>query len=229
MNLVSISTVSEPQHTAELSPPQGALMLLDMDGTVTQVTDVFNRTATEQAFAPYNIQLSDDTYALARGRSREEGIRQILERSQVVVSDEEIANIADRKNGIARKMREVLTPESVPDADRETLRRLRDAGLKLALGTSSKNALEVVNRTRLMRYFDVIVTGYEANDKLQIWKKCLSYFSVEPQNAIVVEDAQVGIDAAKSLGVIHSIGVGSGRLKATLCVPSLGDLRIHLT
>lgn len=203
-------------------------VLLDMDGTVTHVTDEINRTATEQALAEYGVALRPESYRIARGRSREEGIRLLLEAHDRSDLLNELEAIASCKETAARELREKLGPKDVPDEDRRILDAMRAAGLRLAIGSSSRNALDTLNRLGLTRYFDAIVTGNERKEKAAIWQLAVDSLGTKANSVFVVEDAQVGIDAAVAIGVPFSVAVGDdGTVNATLKLPRLSDLQVE--
>jgi beta-phosphoglucomutase-like phosphatase (HAD superfamily) len=214
------------------SVPHGATVaLIDMDGTATSCTDSINFTSTRAVFAELGITLDASTYALARGIGREEGIERLLRALGREDHLADVPRIAAKKNVEANRRRTALTRSDVPPADRAALDKLRALGLRLALGSSSRNAVDTLNRLQLIRCFDVIVTGNEMSggitDKRGIWELALSYFSARAAEAIVIEDAQSGIDAAVGLGVSFSVGVGMGPIEATVRVQTLGDLDMY--
>ncbi|MGM0485590.1 MAG: HAD family hydrolase [Planctomycetota bacterium] len=208
-------------------PDEIRIALVDMDGTATRRTDALNFEATRRVFGNIGITIDRTTYSLAQGRSREDGIEHIL---RALNRDDLLADVsllAEQKNREANIIRGNLTPEDVPREDRRILQRLRDQGFLLALGTTSRNGLDTLNRVRLTSAFDVIVTGNEASIKTEIWQLAFRYLDAKPSQAIVVEDAQTGIDAAVNLGVTFSVGVGSGRLAATVNISSLSELQVE--
>lgn len=208
-------------------PDEIRIALVDMDGTATRSTDALNFEATRRVFGNIGITIDRTTYSLAQGRSREDGIEQIL---RALNRDDLLADVsllAEQKNREANIIRRNLTPEDVPREDRRVLQTLRDQGFLIALGTTSRNGLDTLNRVRLTSAFDVIVTGNEASIKTEIWQLAFRYLDAKPSQAIVIEDAQTGIDAAVNLGVTFSVEVGSGRLAATVNISSLSELQVE--
>ena len=207
-------------------PDNIRIALIDMDGTATRCTDALNFEATREVFATYGVQIDEAIYSLARGRSREEGIKRIVTKCHREELLPEIPAMAEAKNREANLLRERLKPADIPDEDRSVLRKLRECGLLLALGTTSRNGLDTLNRVRLTSQFDAIITGNEAAEKTQIWQLAFDYLDAQPEEALVIEDAQAGIDAAVGLGVEFSVGIGSEQLQATVNAPRLGDLDV---
>jgi beta-phosphoglucomutase-like phosphatase (HAD superfamily) len=208
-------------------------VLGDMDGTIVRCTAAINQESTSRVLARRGVVIDDAIYSEALGRERKEGFRRILRRCRREDLIAEIETLAAEKNEEANMLRRGLRPTDVPAEDRVVLTKLRECGLKIALGTSSRNALDTLNRVQLTSVFDVIVTGNEvtreeAADKTQIWRLALSYFDARGDQAIVLEDSQQGVDCAVALGCGFSVGVGPLRLHATVHVPRLGDLDVRV-
>lgn len=64
-------------------------------------------------------------------------------------------------------------------------------------------------------------------DKKGIWALALERLGARAEEALVIENAQTGIDAAVELGVKFSVGVGSDPLQATVYVARLGELIVQ--
>jgi len=85
-----------------------------------------------------------------------------------------------------------------------------DGGLKIALGSSSKNAQIILEKLNLIRYFEEIIDGtktIKGKPHPQVFNMGASALKVEPHETIVFEDAQKGIAAARA-GGFKCIGVG---------------------
>ena len=83
------------------------------------------------------------------------------------------------------------------------LKKLREEGIKLAVGTSAPtmNVSFILDRLELRQYFDVVVDGLmvkKGKPDPEIYLKCKELLGVE--TAIVFEDALLGIEAAKRAG-----------------------------
>jgi HAD superfamily hydrolase (TIGR01509 family) len=104
----------------------------------------------------------------------------------------------------------------------DLLERLKADGLKLAICSSSKNAQTVLDALSLSEYFDAVVGGNDiVNPKPdpEIFLTGAQRLGLKPEECIVFEDAESGVDAALAAGMA-CIGVGpKERLSsATRCV-----------
>ena len=124
------------------------------------------------------------------------------------VTDADVKRIDQAKEAAYRELIRGMVPLTI--GTRETLNLLKSAGLALAIGTSGprENVELVVNETRLGGLFDAVVTG----DDIQHGKpapdcflKAAEKLGLQPHQCVVVEDAPVGVQAAKAAG-IKSVG-----------------------
>ncbi|HOK43335.1 MAG TPA: HAD family phosphatase [Thermoclostridium caenicola] len=107
-------------------------------------------------------------------------------------------------------------------------------GLKIALATSSPRyfAEHILKTTGLMPYFDVMVTADDitrSKPDPEIYLKAAQHLGIEPAACVAIEDAELGIQSAKSAGmrVIAFKNPNSGRQdtsKADFVVTSIRDI-----
>ncbi|MEI7640487.1 MAG: beta-phosphoglucomutase family hydrolase [bacterium] len=81
------------------------------------------------------------------------------------------------------------------------IKELKKNNIKLALASSSRNSIPILKRLGLYDIFDAEVEG--ANLKIgkphpEIFLLAVKKLKLKPENCIVFEDAQLGIDAAKN-------------------------------
>ena len=100
--------------------------------------------------------------------------------------------------------------------------------MKLAIGSSSKNAKFILERIGLKDYFDAISDGTNISKSKpdpEVFLKAAEYLGLEPQECLVVEDAKAGIDAAVA-GAFESAGLGEAASydKATYPMDSFSAL-----
>ena len=103
-----------------------------------------------------------------------------------------------------------MTEKDLSSEVKETLDELRKRGLKLAIGSSSKNAKFILERLGLKDYFDAVSDGTNISKSKpdpEVFLKAAEFLHMAPADCLVVEDAKAGIEAAKT-GGFDSAGLG---------------------
>jgi beta-phosphoglucomutase len=103
-----------------------------------------------------------------------------------------------------------MTPAEILPGVESFLEDARDAGLRIALGSASRNAPLILRRTGLARFFDAVVDGSmvsAAKPDPQVFLLGAELTATEPAGCVVFEDAEAGIEAAARAGM-RSVGVG---------------------
>jgi beta-phosphoglucomutase len=164
-----------------------------------------------------------------RGVSRAQSLEIILERYEgEPLSDEKKAQLLEEKNNTYRALLADMTAADVTEDVRLTLKKLREAGCKLAIGSSSKNAKYILERVDLMDAFDAISDGTNITHSKphpEVFEKAGEFLGLAPEECAVVEDAYAGIDAAKAAGMA-AVGIGdaSGYDKADYRIKNFSEL-----
>lgn len=202
-------------------------IIFDLDGVLLK-TDQFHYLAWGKIAEKFSIPFSYEINDRLRGVSRMDSLNIILSYSKESFSEIEKEEIADEKNEIYRSYLQKMTPKDVDDSIRETLKKLKDIGLKLAIGSSSKNTNLILEKTHLLEYFDAVSDGNnitKSKPNPEVFLKAAEYLNLEPSECFVVEDAVAGIDAGNNGGFITvGIGPASKYEKAKFSINKLSDL-----
>jgi len=202
-------------------------IIFDLDGVLLS-TDELHYAAWKSVADELHIPFDRQVNNRLRGVSRMASLEIILENGGLILSDEEKAAVATRKNDRYRSLLMTLSPATVAPEVRETLAALKARGLKLAVGSSSKNAQLILERTDLRLCFDAVSDGTNitrSKPDPEVFLKAAAFLSLSPSVCAVVEDAVAGIDAANAGGFL-SIGIGDAADydKADRRIDSLSDL-----
>ncbi len=145
---------------------------------------------------------------------------------------EEKNKLADRKNDwYIEYIRNMHKDEVVPGFV-EFIAEIRKAGGKTALASASKNAALVLERLELSQYFDQVVDGNDVQKSKpdpQVFLLAAERLKVEEQKCLVFEDAQAGIDAAKSVNML-AVGIGKPEILlkgADIMKPGFDGLKLY--
>jgi beta-phosphoglucomutase len=196
-------------------------LIFDLDGVITDTAEyhflAWKRLADEEGIA----FTREDNEAL-RGVSRRESLNRMLKGQPI---DETTAQAwMERKNNYYLDYLDEIRPAGILDGVNDLLAQAKAAGMKLGLGSASKNAHKVLEKLGMSTTFDVVGDGYSVvNPKpapdLFVW--VAGGLGVYPTQAIVFEDAEAGIDAARA-GGFWTVGLGvSAGEHGHLKLPSL--------
>jgi beta-phosphoglucomutase family hydrolase len=174
------------------------------------------------AFQPFDV--ASDYLAYVDGRAREDGIRTFFAARGIDLPEgsEDDDDDVDTVRAIGkRKTRLFLQAlargiEPAPGV-RNLLAKLRQAGIAIAVGTSSKNAAAVLQAAGLDHMIDVRVDGLHAEQlglpgkpDPALFLQTANRVCVEPLRAIVFEDALAGVAAGRNGGFGRVVGVDRG-------------------
>ena len=125
------------------------------------------------------------------------------------LSDEDKVRLAEKKNDLYRASLQFMTPADLSDEVRDTLNALRARGIKLAIGSSSKNAPLILERIGLGGYFDAVSDGNNITHPSPI-PRC-SPWRADAESAcrsVSGGGGRAGRRQAAAAGGFHSAGIG---------------------
>jgi beta-phosphoglucomutase len=237
---VRISLISHisrlTSHISILSPVSNISHLLsrnqafifDLDGVLVD-TAVFHYRAWKRLANSLGFDFSEQQNERLKGISRMQSLAYILEWGGVQVAEEERLVLAARKNGWYLEMVDSMTAGDTLPGAVDFLAYAREAGKRIALGSASKNAELILERTGIVSYFDVIVDGNsvtESKPDPAVFLRAAAALQCSPAESLVFEDAQAGVQAARAAGMdVIGIGRQHDLADADLVVTDLGVLR----
>ena len=200
--------------------------IFDLDGVLCH-TDKFHFAAWAALAKKLDLPFDASVNDRLRGVSRMESLDIVLGEKKNAYTAEQKKSFADEKNAIYRGYLQTMTPADL-DEERSTLLKLRADGHKLAVGSSSKNAPLILERIGLGGFFDAVADGTQithAKPDPEVFLLAAKLLSVKPDAALVVEDAEAGIQAAKAGGFCAAgIGPAANSLLADFRLQKLSDL-----
>jgi beta-phosphoglucomutase family hydrolase len=199
-------------------------LLFDMDGVLTQTAKV-HAAAWKQMFDEYLRERGkgDAPFALPRdyaeyvdGKPRYDGVRDFLVSRGIAPDPDLVKRLGDRKNDLVQALIRQDGVETYEGSVRY-VHAARDAGLKTAVVSSSKNTPEILAAAGIADLFDDIVDGHAVEDRGMKGKPAPDTFlaaardlGVEPPRAAVFEDALAGVEAGRAGGFGLVVGVDRG-------------------
>ena len=200
-------------------------VLWDLDGTLVD-SEAFHWQSWQFALEADGVHVTFDQFKASFGQRNDRILRVWLGAD---AAKERIARIAEAKEAEYRRLAEThgLTP--LPGAA-DWLERLQRNGWRQAIASSAPrlNVDVMLRALHLTQYFTAIVSSEDvAHGKPdpEVFLTAAARLDVAPSNAVVVEDAAAGIEAARRAGM-RSVGVSlTAPLPADVTVTSLADLR----
>ena len=178
-------------------------IIFDLDGVICS-TDEYHYQAWKQMADTMGIYFDRTINNRLRGVSRMESLEIILERYEgPALSDERKQELANRKNDIYRESLKKMSAADLSEEVRNTLNALRAKGLKLAIGSSSKNTPFILGQLGLGSFFDAISDGNNISRSKpdpEVFLKAAVSLALDPAECLVVEDAVSGAQAGKAGG-----------------------------
>lgn len=165
------------------------------------------------------------------GVSRMASLEVVLEKSPTHFDEAEKVLLAERKNSYYVSSLDALDQTSLLSGARETLELLKQNGVKIGLGSASKNAPLILKKVEIEPYFDEIVCGLDTQKSKpdpEVFLIAAKKLNVIPKHCIVVEDANSGVLAAKRAGMkVIGIGEAAKNTEVDWCGVGLNDSQIN--
>ncbi len=202
-------------------------VIFDLDGVIVS-TDDCHYEAWKQMADQQGIYFDRKINERLRGVSRMESLEILLERANRSYTDNEKLNMATEKNKVYTQLVMKITPEAILPGALENLKALREKGILLAIGSSSKNTPIILNQIGLGDFFDAVADGNHIRNSKpdpEVFLLAATLLNQPPEACLVVEDADAGVEAALN-GNMRVLGVGfaAQNKKATISADSLKDI-----
>ena len=185
-------------------------VIFDLDGVIV-CTDECHYKGWKKLPDEENIYFDREINQRLRGVSRMESLEIVLERAKKSYTAEEKAEMAERKNNYYREYIKGLTPADVLPGVMDFCEFLRANGVKLAIGSSSKNTPAILKGIGLDTYFDAVADGNQITKSKpdpEVFLLAAKLVGIDPADCMVVEDAEAGVEAALA-GGMDVLGLGN--------------------
>jgi beta-phosphoglucomutase family hydrolase len=201
-----------------------AACLFDLDGVLTQtakvhaaawteIFDAYLRGRAEDSGEPFRPFTPEDYARYVDGKLRQDGVRAFLASRAITLPEgtpddapdaESVHGLGNRKNA---RVQELILERGVEvyEGSVRFVEAARDAGLRRAVVSASKNTGEVLEVTGLANLFEVRVDGIVAAERHLRGKPAPETFlaaaaalGIEPARCAVFEDAIAGVAAGRA-------------------------------
>lgn len=174
-------------------------VIFDLDGVIV-TTDDCHYLAWKAMADGENIYFDRKINERLRGVSRMESLEIIMEKAEKEYTDEEKKELATKKNNLYVEYIRKLTKNDILPGVMDNLEYLKENGIKIAIGSSSKNTPIILKQIGLSDYFDAVSDGNTIKNSKpdpEVFVNAANMLGIEPENCLVVEDADAGIIAGK--------------------------------
>lgn len=178
-------------------------VIFDLDGVLCH-TDEYHYLSWKKIADKLQLPFDREKNHRLRGVSRMESLAIVIEDLPNPLPEAQKKALAEEKNQYYRKLLKEMTPEDISPEVLETLQALKSADVPMAIGSSSKNARFILERTALTPWFSVIVDGTDitySKPHPEVFLLAAQGLALSPAQCLVVEDADAGVQAAHAGGM----------------------------
>ena len=190
--------------------PKLKACIFDMDGVIVNSAD-FHFVAWKQLASELSIELDDDFEVQLKGISRVDSLEKILRKGNLFLDNETKISLMEKKNEAYLDSISGLTKADLLPGVLTFLEELKKNNILIGLGSRSKNAQLILDKTEISSYFKEVIDGNKvklSKPDPEVFLKGAKGLGVSSSETIVFEDAVSGVKAAKT-GGFYCIGIGN--------------------
>jgi len=183
--------------------------IFDLDGVIVD-TAKYHFLAWQRLASQLGINFTPEHNEQLKGVSRVRSLDIILELGDITASQEDKNKWLVQKNTEYLSYIDELDESEILPGVSSVLNYLKEHQQNIVLGSASKNARPILEKTGIIHYFDAIVDGNDvthAKPDPEVFLQGAKKMNASPTNCIVFEDSVAGIQAA-NIAEMTSIGIG---------------------
>jgi beta-phosphoglucomutase len=184
--------------------------IFDLDGVIVD-TAKYHYLAWKKLATKLNIDFTEADNERLKGVSRMASLEIILEIGNRICDEGTKEEYASLKNKWYLDYINRMTPDEILPGSLEFISELKNSGIKVALGSASRNTPLILERLGIGSLFDGIADGNvvsKAKPDPEVFLTAAKMIGVPPKECMVFEDAVAGVEAAIKAGM-HCVGIGS--------------------
>ena len=190
-----------------------AACIFDLDGVIVD-TARYHFLAWKRLTDQLGIHFTEEDNERLKGVSRMASLEIILDIGKMELDENKKLEYATLKNSWYVDYINRMTPDEILPGCLEFIKELRNAGIKVAVGSASKNTPTILERVGIIHLFDAVADGNnvkKAKPDPEVFLKAAEMLGVRPNQCVVFEDAAAGVQAALNAGMM-CIGIGSSKI-----------------
>lgn len=187
--------------------------IFDLDGVIVD-TAKYHFLAWKKLADELGIDFTHEHNEQLKGVSRVRSLEIILELGNKEISKENFEAFLTRKNEDYLSYIEKMDESEILVGVVDTLKFVQANDWKIVLGSASKNARPILEKTGLLHFFDAVVDGNDvskAKPDPEVFLIGAEKVNAKPEKCIVFEDSVAGIQAANIAGMT-SVGIGDATI-----------------
>lgn len=184
--------------------------IFDLDGVIVD-TAKYHFLAWKRLAADLKINFTEKDNERLKGVSRMASLEIILELGNMHPDEKTKEKYATLKNEWYVEYIKKMTPDEILPGSVEFLTELRKNGIKVGLGSASRNTPTILERVGISDLFDAVADGnnvHKAKPDPEVFLTAAKMLGTKPDECAVFEDAAAGVEAALNAGML-CIGIGS--------------------
>ncbi len=173
-------------------------IIFDLDGVICH-TDEYHYKAWKKISDELGIYFDKEINNRLRGVSRNESFEIILERFDGSLTEEEKLHWLEVKNNYYKEYLKEMSPKDISTEVLDSLNKMIEKGIILAIGSSSKNAKFILDKLEITELFQAISDGNNIKNSKpdpEVFLMAGEMINVEAEHCLVVEDAIAGVEAS---------------------------------
>ena len=186
-------------------------VIFDLDGVIVS-TDELHYQGWKHMADTEGIYFDREINERLRGVSRMESLEIIMEKATKEYTEEQKEALATLKNDFYKELLATkLSPKDILPGVKEVLAGLKEKGVKIAIGSSSKNTPTILKQIGMDKTFDAVSDGNNIKNSKpdpEVFLIAAEWLGLKPEVCLVVEDAEAGVTAALA-GNMKVLAVGS--------------------
>lgn len=198
--------------------------LFDLDGVLVD-TAKYHYLAWKRLAESINVLFTEHDNEQLKGVSRVQSLEYILQKQNIILTAFQKEELMNTKNNWYLDLVATMSPKELLPNVQEFLAELKANKILIGLGSSSKNAQMILDKTGITKFFDTVVDGRHTTHSKphpEVFLMGAKQLQVLPSQTVVFEDAVSGIAAAIA-GGFYAIGLGDKQIlnQANMVIPSL--------
>jgi beta-phosphoglucomutase len=203
--------------------------IFDLDGVIVD-TARYHFLAWKRLTDQLGIHFTEEDNERLKGVSRMASLEIILEIGNRKLDEIRKLEYATLKNEWYVEYISKMSPDEILPGCIPFIKEIRNADVRTAIGSASKNTPMILERVGIRDLFDAVADGNiisKAKPDPEVFLKAAEMVGANPRKCVVFEDAVAGVQAALNAGML-CVGIGSQSVltKAHYVVSGLEDMNL---